>query len=155
MTFPHAPHSEHIPGRKRLRPRFPPGRAHGKPPGRGRLGPPMLPFPDRSWHHYTVETSDDLAKWTQHETIYGLGHEYVVTMRKFTPPPPQAAPAFVSKIGGVIGGDSTNQTPYVIVDGSGSVGGIIAHEIGHILMNGGHPDLKGDNHFARLEGVSQ
>ena len=27
--------------------------------------------------------------------------------------------------------------------------------MGHIFMNGGRPDVKEDNHFARLEGISQ
>ena len=59
------------------------------------------------------------------------------------------------KTGGTFGTNPASQTPYIIVDGSGSVGGVIAHEMGHIFMNGGHPDVKEDNHFARLEGVSQ
>jgi hypothetical protein len=37
---------------------------------------------------YTVETSNDLTNWTSQEEIYGLGNEYVVTMREFCPPPP-------------------------------------------------------------------
>ncbi len=37
---------------------------------------------------YTVESSNDLTHWTAEEEIYGLGNEYVVTMRQFTPPPP-------------------------------------------------------------------
>ncbi len=37
---------------------------------------------------YTIETSADMATWQPLESIYGLGHEYVVTMREFTPPPP-------------------------------------------------------------------
>ena len=59
------------------------------------------------------------------------------------------------KTGGTFGINPASPTPYIIVDGSGSVGGVIAHEMGHIFMNGGHPDVKEDNHFARLEGISQ
>ena len=37
---------------------------------------------------YTVESSTDLTNWTSQDEIYGLGNEYVVTMREYTPPPP-------------------------------------------------------------------
>ena len=37
---------------------------------------------------YTVESSTDLTNWASQDEIYGLGHEYVVTMREYTPPPP-------------------------------------------------------------------
>ena len=37
---------------------------------------------------YRVESSHDLSEWTPEDEIYGLGHEFVVTMREFTPPPP-------------------------------------------------------------------
>ena len=37
---------------------------------------------------YTVESSTDLTNWTPQDEIYGLGNEYVVTMREYTPPPP-------------------------------------------------------------------
>ena len=37
---------------------------------------------------YTVESSTDLSNWTSQDEIYGLGNEYVVTMREYTPPPP-------------------------------------------------------------------
>ncbi len=37
---------------------------------------------------YTVESTNNLIDWTAQEEIYGLGNEYVVTMRQFTPPPP-------------------------------------------------------------------
>ena len=36
---------------------------------------------------YTVESSNDLSTWTPQEELYGLGNEYVITMREFTPPP--------------------------------------------------------------------
>jgi hypothetical protein len=44
---------------------------------------------------YTVESSGDLLNWTAQPEIYGIGHEYVVTMREFTaapPPDPEAPP---------------------------------------------------------------
>jgi len=43
---------------------------------------------------YQVEVSNDLTHWTTTDTIYGLGHEYVVTMREFAaaPPPEPGAP---------------------------------------------------------------
>ncbi|MEO5915090.1 MAG: hypothetical protein ABIS50_12720 [Luteolibacter sp.] len=37
---------------------------------------------------YRVESSNDLIHWTTQDEIYGLGNEYVVTMREYTPPPP-------------------------------------------------------------------
>ncbi len=37
---------------------------------------------------YQVESSHDLSQWTADDEIYGVGHEYAVTMREFTPPPP-------------------------------------------------------------------
>ncbi len=37
---------------------------------------------------YTVESSTDLSNWISQDEIYGLGNEYVVTMREYTPPPP-------------------------------------------------------------------
>ncbi len=37
---------------------------------------------------YRVESSHDLSQWTAEDEIYGLGQEYVVPMREFTPPPP-------------------------------------------------------------------
>jgi hypothetical protein len=37
---------------------------------------------------YQVEVSNDMLHWTATDEIYGLGHEYVVTMREFTPAPP-------------------------------------------------------------------
>ena len=36
---------------------------------------------------YRVETSNDLANWSPGDEIYGLGNEFVTTMREFTPPP--------------------------------------------------------------------
>lgn len=36
---------------------------------------------------YRVESSHDLAQWTPDEEIYGLGHEFSVAMREFTPAP--------------------------------------------------------------------
>lgn len=57
------------------------------------------------------------------------------------------------KIGGTYG--QGDQVPAIIVDGSSSVGQIIAHEMGHIFMGGGHPDVAEDKYFARLEGNSQ
>jgi hypothetical protein len=59
------------------------------------------------------------------------------------------------KIGGQIENQPTRQVPYIIVNGSSSVGGVIAHEMGHIFMGQGHPDVKEQNYFARLEGISQ
>jgi len=43
---------------------------------------------------YQVEVSNDLIHWTTTDTVYGLGHEYVVTMREFAaaPPPAPGAP---------------------------------------------------------------
>jgi len=43
---------------------------------------------------YQVEVSNDLTHWTTTDTVYGLGHEYVVTMREFAaaPPPAPGAP---------------------------------------------------------------
>ena len=37
---------------------------------------------------YRVESSGDLVNWVHEEEIYGMGHEFVVPMRQFTPPPP-------------------------------------------------------------------
>ncbi len=37
---------------------------------------------------YTVEVSNNLSNWTPQDEIYGLGGEYAVAMREFTPPPP-------------------------------------------------------------------
>jgi hypothetical protein len=37
---------------------------------------------------YTVESSSNLTNWTVRDRIYGLGNEYVVSMRQFTAPPP-------------------------------------------------------------------
>ncbi len=37
---------------------------------------------------YQVEVSNDMQHWTTTDRVYGLGHEYVVTMREFTPAPP-------------------------------------------------------------------
>ncbi len=45
-------------------------------------------FPTIAGVRYTVETSHDLTNWTTQDEIYGLGNEYVVTIREFTPPPP-------------------------------------------------------------------
>ncbi len=42
---------------------------------------------------YTVESSNDLTNWTVRDKIYGLGNEYVVSMRQFTAPPPPEAGA--------------------------------------------------------------
>jgi hypothetical protein len=45
---------------------------------------------------YTVEFSNDLSIWIKQDEIYGLGQEYAVTMREFTPappPPPGTPPA--------------------------------------------------------------
>jgi hypothetical protein len=52
-------------------------------------------FRTKAGLRYTVESSHDLTNWTAQEEIYGLGHEYVVTMRQYTPPPPSSrnAPA--------------------------------------------------------------
>ena len=36
---------------------------------------------------YRVESTHDLTHWDSEEEIYGLGHEYTVAMREFTPPP--------------------------------------------------------------------
>lgn len=46
---------------------------------------------------YTVESSNDLSHWTEQEEIYGLGNEYVVTMREYAPapPPPPGTPPTV------------------------------------------------------------
>ncbi len=60
-----------------------------------------------------------------------------------------------TKIGGTYGAFPQRQTPTIIVDGSDSVGRIIAHEMGHIFMGGGHPDVSTQNHFARLTGIPQ
>ena len=38
--------------------------------------------------HYEIETSENLSVWSKVGEIYGLGHEFVVAMREFTPPPP-------------------------------------------------------------------
>jgi hypothetical protein len=60
----------------------------------------MLRFPNRGGVSYTVEFSNDLTHWTTQDEIYGLGHEYVVAMREFTPPPPPepgAPPAIPSQ----------------------------------------------------------
>jgi hypothetical protein len=40
---------------------------------------------------YRVESTHDLFTWTAGEEIYGVGHEYAVAMREFTPPPPPPA----------------------------------------------------------------
>jgi hypothetical protein len=46
-------------------------------------------FPTRPGVIYQMESSHDLANWSAEGAgIYGLGHEQVVTMREFTPPPP-------------------------------------------------------------------
>ncbi len=45
-------------------------------------------FPTIAGVRYMVESSHDLTNWTVQDEIYGLGNEYVVTMREFTPPPP-------------------------------------------------------------------
>lgn len=37
---------------------------------------------------YTVESSEDLKNWTAQEEIYGMGNDYVVTLREYTPSPP-------------------------------------------------------------------
>lgn len=37
---------------------------------------------------YRVETTENLTSWTAGDEIYGMGHEYVVPVREFTPPPP-------------------------------------------------------------------
>ncbi len=37
---------------------------------------------------YTVESSADLTNWTAQDDIYGMGNEYAVTLREFTPAPP-------------------------------------------------------------------
>lgn len=41
---------------------------------------------------YTVESSNDLSNWTTQDELYGLGNEYVVTMREYLPPPPGTPP---------------------------------------------------------------
>lgn len=46
--------------------------------------------------HYTFEVSDNLGQWTPLEELYGLGGQYAVAMREFTPaptPPPGTPPA--------------------------------------------------------------
>jgi hypothetical protein len=58
-----------------------------------------------------------------------------------------------AKFGGTHG-DDYQQVPSIIVDGRGSVGLTIAHEIGHVFMGLGHPDKSEDLHFATLFGVS-
>ncbi|NQX02705.1 hypothetical protein HQ447_18755 [bacterium] len=45
-------------------------------------------FRTKAGLRYTVESSHDLTNWTPQEEIYGLGNEYVVTLRQYTPPPP-------------------------------------------------------------------
>ena len=37
---------------------------------------------------YTVQSSEDLTTWTAEDSFYGLGGEYLVTMRESTPAPP-------------------------------------------------------------------
>lgn len=37
---------------------------------------------------YRVETSENLNSWDAGDEIYGVGHDYVVPVRQFTPPPP-------------------------------------------------------------------
>jgi hypothetical protein len=37
---------------------------------------------------YTVQSSENLTTWTAEDSFYGLGGEYVVTMRESTPAPP-------------------------------------------------------------------
>ena len=36
---------------------------------------------------YTVESTNDLSTWATQDELYGIGNEYVVTMREYTPPP--------------------------------------------------------------------
>ncbi len=37
---------------------------------------------------YLVESSNNLTAWNVEEEIYGMGHQFVVAIRQFTPPPP-------------------------------------------------------------------
>ncbi len=38
---------------------------------------------------YQVQVSNDLVSWSDIDEVYGLGHEYVVTMRETAPAPPE------------------------------------------------------------------
>lgn len=63
---------------------------------------PEVHFENTPGVHYQVEVSNDLLDWTPTDEVYGLGHEYVVTMREFTPaalPEPGPAPIQISDKG--------------------------------------------------------
>ena len=51
-----------------------------------------LVFPTTPGVGYRVEWSHDLTDWTTDEEVYGLGFDFVVAMREFTPPPPPPEP---------------------------------------------------------------
>ena len=48
-------------------------------------------FPTLPGVVYTVETSHDLIDWVAVDEVYGLGNDYVVSMREYTPPPPPSS----------------------------------------------------------------
>ena len=51
-----------------------------------------LVFPTTPGVGYRAEWSHDLTDWTTDEEVYGLGFDFVVAMREFTPPPPPPEP---------------------------------------------------------------